>query len=560
MKKTIFISALLIASLISYSQNHIVMEEDFTANTIPTNWFMGNIGDGTQLWTFGSGHIPQFNGGSAYDFSTNAAIFNDNAAGNGVHHDRVRLCYPNVVGMLDVSSYSNSIVMLNYQYALNVTGSGTEVMRIYAFDHANGEWIVLKEYSEDTVPTYDQINLTQVFANHPGIDTTDVVFCFEYDDLDGDWAWGAGVDNVSIYVEEINQYCENAIPVYIAPHDSGCPDSTTACNIGAMSSEATQGTPGCGGFNGGDIFYSFVAPYSGAIKIVLPNGSQDWSSVSMALYNDCSETEEITCRNTTNDEVIENLTPGYVYILRLWDYNNNDFGNVDFCIEESPVIPANDEAVNSFPILVEPMGSGCATTTLMYNTYATDSSPINGTPACGNYQGGDLWYHFVVPATGAIVIHRSQDGNWGHLSYAIYDSPTDTTEMLCGTINMGNSVSSLIEGLPPGDTVGLRVWEWGNNDFGAESICIEEVEASGIADNVIEGFSMYPNPVNNVLNISTTNTINQIHIYNLLGQEVLFDSPNRTQTKINLSNLSNGSYVVKIQAGKQVGAYRLIKE
>jgi len=559
MKKIMIITVLLTASLFGYSQNFVILEEDFTANTIPAEWYVGNPGTGTELWSFGSNHVSAMGGSVAYDFSSNAAIFDDDNAGNAGQHDWTRLTYPITPGLLDLSSYSNSVVKLSYEYALNVSSTGSEALRVGIYDHANATWRIVVEYDEDTTPTFDSINLSDVFETYPGINKSDMLFCFEYDDIDGSWGFGAGVDNVKIYVEEINQYCENAIPVTVAPHDSGCPSPTTASNIGAMSSEATQGTPGCGGFSGGDIFYSFVAPYSGSIKIVLPNGSQDWSSISMALYNDCSENTEITCRNTIDDEVIENLTPGNNYLLRLWDYNNDDFGNVDFCIEESPVIPSNDEAVNSIPIIVEPMGAGCATTTLLYNTYATDSSPINGTPACGNYQGGDLWYHFVVPATGAIIMHRSLDGNWGHLSYAIYDLPTDTTEMLCGMILMTESESDIIEGLTPGDTVGLRVWEWGNNDFGPESICLEEVEASGIADNVIEGFSMYPNPVNNLLNLKSNNTINSISIYNMLGQEVLSKTTNDTQLQIDLSNYNTGSYIIKVQAGNQVGSYHFIK-
>jgi hypothetical protein len=81
MKKIIIITAFLTATLIGYSQNLIILEEDFTANTLPANWYVGNPGNGTQPWTFGSNHVPD--NFADYDFSTNAAIFDDDEAGDG---------------------------------------------------------------------------------------------------------------------------------------------------------------------------------------------------------------------------------------------------------------------------------------------------------------------------------------------------------------------------------------------------------------------------------------------------------------------------------------------
>jgi len=86
------------------------------------------------------------------------------------------------------------------------------------------------------------------------------------------------------------------------------------------------------------------------------------------------------------------------------------------------------------------------------------------------------------------------------------------------------------------------------------------VDVTGIANAVVEGFEMYPNPVENMLNISTANNIDAISIFNLLGQEVLKATPNATATQIDMSALPTGSYVVKVQAGNQVGSYNLIKQ
>lgn len=85
---------------------------------------------------------------------------------------------------------------------------------------------------------------------------------------------------------------------------------------------------------------------------------------------------------------------------------------------------------------------------------------------------------------------------------------------------------------------------------------IGDPDTSGIADNIIDGFSMYPNPVVDVLNLNANTTIDTVSIFNMLGQEVLTSN----QTKIDMSVLPTGSYIVKVQAGEQVASYNLVKE
>lgn len=80
-------------------------------------------------------------------------------------------------------------------------------------------------------------------------------------------------------------------------------------------------------------------------------------------------------------------------------------------------------------------------------------------------------------------------------------------------------------------------------------------DTAGIADSVINGFNMYPNPVNDVLNLKADVNIDTVSIYNMLGQKVLTSS----QTQIDMSALPTGSYIVKVQAGEQVASYNLVK-
>ena len=73
-------------------------------------------------------------------------------------------------------------------------------------------------------------------------------------------------------------------------------------------------------------------------------------------------------------------------------------------------------------------------------------------------------------------------------------------------------------------------------------------------------FGLYPNPVKNILNLSYTKDISNVAVFKLLGQEVIAKSLNANQGQIDMSNLANGAYFVKITADNQVKTIKVIKE
>lgn len=59
-------------------------------------------------------------------------------------------------------------------------------------------------------------------------------------------------------------------------------------------------------------------------------------------------------------------------------------------------------------------------------------------------------------------------------------------------------------------------------------------------------FSVYPNPFNDLITVISEHLINRIEIYDLLGNQVLNIEPYNFEENIDLSKLSNGVYVIKI--------------
>lgn len=65
----------------------------------------------------------------------------------------------------------------------------------------------------------------------------------------------------------------------------------------------------------------------------------------------------------------------------------------------------------------------------------------------------------------------------------------------------------------------------------------------GINENSSISFKLFPNPVKNFLEITTSNDVSKIEIFNNLGQKILFKLNSQI---IDVSNIYEGIYFIKI--------------
>ncbi len=86
------------------------------------------------------------------------------------------------------------------------------------------------------------------------------------------------------------------------------------------------------------------------------------------------------------------------------------------------------------------------------------------------------------------------------------------------------------------------------------------VGVMGVEDLQANQTKVYPNPVVDIVNISSKNTIENVMIYNLTGQEVLVEKANGKDVAMNLSSLPSGAYVAKIKTDAGVETVKIIKK
>jgi hypothetical protein len=82
----------------------------------------------------------------------------------------------------------------------------------------------------------------------------------------------------------------------------------------------------------------------------------------------------------------------------------------------------------------------------------------------------------------------------------------------------------------------------------------------GIENFKTNGFSYYPVPVKDLLNIVHAVNIASVTVFDILGQEVISIQPNTAQAQLNMTELAKGIYVIKISADDAVKIIKVVKE
>ncbi|MBC3848022.1 T9SS type A sorting domain-containing protein [Winogradskyella echinorum] len=257
------------------------------------------------------------------------------------------------------------------------------------------------------------------------------------------------------------------------------------------------------------------------------------------------------------------LTPETDYDFYVRSDCGGTFGSWILISYTTPATPPmNDDCINAS--VLTPGG--------VYTDNSVDGTVYGATmdaetASCGS-NGPGVWYSIVVPASGDITIQTGDDSLGG----TGFDSVIEAFSGTCGAlVSLGcdddgvpgfdDNYSQLeLTGLTGGETIYVRVWEYGGNEV--EPFSISAFSASlGIDDlDSPSAFTYYPNPVKNTLNLNAQNTIEQVAMYNMLGQEVLRATPNAIDSELDMSSLQTGTYFVKVTIANVTKTIRVIKQ
>ena len=189
--------------------------------------------------------------------------------------------------------------------------------------------------------------------------------------------------------------------------------------------------------------------------------------------------------------------------------------------------PATVDNTANGTYVFTPTAGQCATTQTLSVTVTTTAAPTGTSPQ--DYTTGNTLADFAVVGTGII---------W-------YDAPTNGNVLPVTTVLVSNVTyyaSQTVDGcesptrLPITAGVNLKV-----DDFGFKSL------------------KYYPNPVNNILTVTYSEDITGLKLYNMVGQELMNKKVNSTETKLDMSHLPAGSYLLEVSSGAQSKMVKLLK-
>ncbi len=115
---------------------------------------------------------------------------------------------------------------------------------------------------------------------------------------------------------------------------------------------------------------------------------------------------------------------------------------------------------------------------------------------------------------------------------------------------VGNPAAQFDGGWTIGDPVMDGVYKW-------EGICSPTVGV--VENNTLSGFNFYPNPTNEVINLSASKNIDSVVLFNMLGQRILSTEVGATTSHLNVGGLATGTYIMKVTVDGQTGTYKVIK-
>lgn len=139
---------------------------------------------------------------------------------------------------------------------------------------------------------------------------------------------------------------------------------------------------------------------------------------------------------------------------------------------------------------------------------------------------------------------------------------TDLLDTFTNPDVSGSSTNTLtISGGIPADFDNLKVRVVLNN-FCGSIISNEATLSVTLSKNIFENFNFtyYPNPTNGILNLEYDKEISEIEVTNILGQKLISKYPKMNKIQVDLSELSNQTYFVKVSSGSNSKIIQILKK
>lgn len=341
--------------------------------------------------------------------------------------------------------------------------------------------------------------------------------------------------------------------------DNACAITTSGTTASATAS--AEDATGVSGTPDNDVWYSFVAVGTDHIVNLLNVTAVVGTStdMGMAVYDATGTCAGLVFTDTSDPNTLSltGLTGGTTYFVRVygWSSTNTAQANFDICVGTLPPPPANDDCSTAIDVM-----------SLPYNNSQDASSATNNSgfiADCGSMNDG-VWYTFTPSVDGLINIDITNVVAWDP-KLAIYSgscgSFTCVDSVDSGGAGAGESLNDVA--VTGGTTYYINIGQFSgftDNSEGPFQIDVTDATLSNTEFETPNTFKYFPNPVSNVLSLKAQNNIQNISVYNMLGQEVLKSAPKTISEEIDMSSLRTGAYFVRVTINNVTETIRILKQ
>ena len=273
----------------------------------------------------------------------------------------------------------------------------------------------------------------------------------------------------------INNYCADAIELTVGQQ---CVLEMYTGVYATADTMPNTPNPGCGFYQGGDVWFTFDMPASGELRIERENIN---GNAQYAVYDGtCGNFSVLDCAQLDGATTL--VLPdqaGQTLYLRVWGYNTEEGAEFELCLWDPPV-PVNDLCANAIPL---PVGDTCSFSAYSSLYATTDTAGTAPSPGCGFYQGGDVWFTVDMPATG--MLHLERDNINGNAQFALYEGTCGNFTSVIDCAQLTSEMEVNDQNLA-GETLYLRVFGY-NSEEGAEfEFCAYDTTCNNASVDIVQ--------------------------------------------------------------------------
>ena len=197
------------------------------------------------------------------------------------------------------------------------------------------------------------------------------------------------------------------------------------CNFSTFTNVGATGTtvpnPGCGNYQGADVWFRVTVPPGGSI--IFDSNTGTMTDGNMAIYSgSCNALTLLACDDLSSANglmpsiTLTGQTPGATLWVRFWGYGANNTGTFQLCASIPP-----PPTVQDCPAAIA-ICQNVYNQTISYSGTGSIGNEINPANSClANGERADVWYTFTVSVSGNLNFTITPNTLTDDYDWAVYN-------------------------------------------------------------------------------------------------------------------------------------------